>query len=118
MRIDLPPSDFEPLVRRIVEECVRQLNGRAGPARSDRQEASPAKLLVNSLEAAKLLGVSERTLWELKRSGELPFVPMGNGSQRDSVRYSVADLQAFIARRKRSGNVERTIADSSSPTQP
>ena len=33
--------------------------------------------VVNSKEAAKLLSVSERTVWKLKTDGKLPYVNIG-----------------------------------------
>ena len=55
-------------------------------------ELSP--LLVTARDAAKLLAVSERTLWGLTAAGELPAVRIGR-----AVRYSVSDLKAWIARK-------------------
>jgi len=49
-------------------------------------------LLVDSRTAAKMLGVSERTLWELTQNGTIPFVPI---SQRCK-RYSVIALEQWI----------------------
>lgn len=117
MKIELASHDIEPLVRKVVQECLRQVNDLREERREQRNGGEPAssKLLLSSVEAAKMLDISERTLWELKRSGELPYVPMGNGGKRDSVRYAVTDLTAFIERRKRAG--QRTMDDDSSPTE-
>jgi excisionase family DNA binding protein len=52
-------------------------------------------LLVTSKEAARLLGISERTLWTLSRSGEIQRVLIGR-----SVRYRMADLAVFVERRR------------------
>jgi len=54
---------------------------------------SPA-LLLNERDAAKLLGVSPRTLWALRKAGRIPFVAI---SER-CIRYSRSDLAAWIAR--------------------
>ena len=51
------------------------------------------KLLLNRREAAHVLGVSERTLFELTKSGEIPSVRLGDRS----VRYSVTALETRIA---------------------
>ncbi len=51
-------------------------------------------LLVDSREAARLLGVSERTLWGLTDAGELPAIYLGRAK-----RYAVGELEAFIQRR-------------------
>lgn len=46
--------------------------------------------------AAKLLGVTERTLWSMVDRGELPSVRFGR-----CVRIDPADLRAFVNRSKR-----------------
>lgn len=56
---------------------------------------SPTRLLLTPREAAKALSICEKTLWTLDKTCELPAVRIGR-----SVRYDVADLQAFIDRQK------------------
>jgi excisionase family DNA binding protein len=57
-----------------------------------RQMASPnPRLLVDRREAAAMLAISERTLWSLTASGELPAIRI-----RKAVRYSIGDLQKYI----------------------
>jgi excisionase family DNA binding protein len=48
-------------------------------------------LLVNEREAARMLGLGSRTVWELRARGRLPFIKVGS-----AIRYDVADLRAFI----------------------
>jgi excisionase family DNA binding protein len=55
-----------------------------------------AILLLKPPEAAKVLRISERTLWELKKQGEIRHVQIGR-----SVRYDPRDLQAWIENQKR-----------------
>lgn len=50
--------------------------------------------LLKSREAAELLAVCEKTLWTLKKNGEIRAVYFGR-----AVRYAVAELEAFIAKR-------------------
>jgi len=50
-------------------------------------------LLVSSAQAARLLAVSERTLFSLRKAGTIPAVQVGR-----AVRYSVAELEAWIKR--------------------
>ena len=50
-------------------------------------------LLVDSREAARLLGCCERTLWGLTRDGKLPVVRLGR-----AVRYSRTTLMDYIRR--------------------
>lgn len=57
-------------------------------------------LLLTAKDAAKSLAISERTLWARTQSGEIPSVRIGR-----SVRYSVADLERWIADRRQGGDV-------------
>jgi len=47
--------------------------------------------LLTYAEAAKLLGICERTLWTLTSTGEIPCVRIGR-----SVRFNPDDLQVWI----------------------
>lgn len=62
---------------------------------SSARQAPAQKLLLRPREAAAALGVSEKSLWLLMKSGRLPVVRIGK-----STRYDMADLQAFIASSK------------------
>jgi len=55
-------------------------------------------LLLTPPEAAKALGISERTLFDLTKEGKLLAVRI-----RRLVRYSWAELQAFIERQQAEG---------------
>ena len=48
-------------------------------------------------EAARILGVSPRTLWGWTKAGLVPCVRVGTG-KRKTVLYSVADLQVWLTR--------------------
>jgi excisionase family DNA binding protein len=52
-------------------------------------------MLVSEREAGRLLGVTPRTVYELRRTGEIPAVRIGS-----RVLYSRDDLAAFIAKRR------------------
>lgn len=57
------------------------------------------RLLVTTREAAKMLGISERTLFTLSKDGDIPAVRFGespNGKKRRAVRYDPRDLDAWI----------------------
>ena len=56
------------------------------------------KLLIKVTEASQALSISERKLWELTTSGEIPSVRIGR-----SVRYAVDDLNAWINEKKANG---------------
>ena len=75
-------------------ECA-DLNGSAVKA-SDEASANITRLL-NSPQAAAILGVCERTLWTLGKHGDIPRVNVGR-----SVRYDPVDWRAWIERQKRS----------------
>jgi predicted DNA-binding transcriptional regulator AlpA len=49
--------------------------------------------LIGAREAARMLGISERLLWSLRVSGQLPCVRIPG---RRCVRYDPADLEAWI----------------------
>ena len=57
-------------------------------------DSVPAKLLICESEAAKLLGISPRSLFSLRKSGQIPCVRLGG-----RVLYSPAALQAVIEAR-------------------
>jgi len=52
------------------------------------------QLALRPREAAKALGISERTLWTLTRAGEIPHVRLGR-----AVLYSIDALRAWLAAR-------------------
>ena len=52
------------------------------------------RLLVCSRDAARLLSISERTLWSLVNDGEIACIRIGTCK-----RYALKDLEAFIASR-------------------
>jgi len=56
------------------------------------------QLLLTPRQAAQTLQISERKLWGMKASGEIPHVLLGR-----SVRYPVADLQQWIEEQKTGG---------------
>jgi len=52
-------------------------------------------ILLKSPEAAKALAISQRKLWSLTKSGEIPCIRIDR-----AVRYDLADLRAWITRKK------------------
>lgn len=63
--------------------------------KTTKQTVTAHQQLLTSRQAAKWLGLCERSLWSLAHSGEIPTVKM-----RRSVRYDVDDLRAYVASRK------------------
>lgn len=53
---------------------------------------APEPLLVSPRQAARLLSVSERTLFTWTKAGQIPCVKLGR-----LVRYSIDSLKEFIA---------------------
>jgi excisionase family DNA binding protein len=68
--------------------------GEAVPGPSDRPVQRVDALLVTLQEAGQMLGLSERSIYNLIDAGELRVVKMGRSS-----RVTVADVHAFIASR-------------------
>jgi excisionase family DNA binding protein len=56
-----------------------------------------APILVDAREAARLLAISERTLWDLTFQREIPSLKIGR-----CVRYRVADLHGWAEKKTRS----------------
>ncbi len=56
---------------------------------------SPYNRLIKCREAAAYLGICERKLWELAKSGRIQTVRIDR-----AVRFDIADLDAFISRAK------------------
>jgi hypothetical protein len=54
--------------------------------------AAAQPLAVNAREAARILGVCERVLWQLTKEGKVRCVWIG-----DAKRYRILDLQAYLA---------------------
>lgn len=69
---------------------------------------SVESLALRPREAAKALGMSERTLWGLSAPrGPIPCLRIGHG-KRQTVLYPVAELQAWLSRQ---GRLAETLAD-------
>lgn len=58
----------------------------------------PKQLLLRCHEAAEMLSISERKLWSLTASGEIPHIRIGR-----SVRYPVDELRKWILERMKGG---------------
>jgi excisionase family DNA binding protein len=86
---------------------ARHANGNSGPqvimparrerdaertGRDEGRSLTVRKLLLAPADAADALSISERTLWQLTKNGEILAVAIGR-----LTRYRVRDLQAFVA---------------------
>ncbi len=54
-----------------------------------------SSLALRPREAAHLLGVSERFLWDLTRTGAIPCVRLGSGKRR-TVRYPMTAINQWL----------------------
>ncbi len=64
--------------------------------------STPTKpaLLWTPADAAKALAISQRTLWSMTASGEIPHIRLGR-----CVRYPLGDLQRWIKEQSKGGAV-------------
>lgn len=81
-------------VRKRVTSTWASIQCRGGECRN-----VPPQMLLTADETARALSISPRTLWTLTKEGEIPFIQVGSRS----VRYSVADLEAWIDRKRQGG---------------
>jgi excisionase family DNA binding protein len=63
-------------------------------AESNKSEGPPPPLLVTPREAARLLSIGSRKLWELTNCGAIPSVRVGR-----ALRYRPADIEQWVASR-------------------
>ena len=64
---------------------------------SHRTESTPVEpLLLTARQTARMLAISERSLYSLTKVGDLPAVRIGR-----SVRYDTADIRAWIESAKK-----------------
>ena len=94
-------SQIADSLEKVIERAIRQVAG-AGTVRKD--SIAPAvpgplppgaaePLLIRSRQAAKLLGISERTLWSLRNSEKAPRpIQFGN-----AVRWNLEELWGWVA---------------------
>ena len=66
----------------------------------------PSPILIDCHGAARLLSISERKLWDLTKAGEIPSLKIG----KKSVRYRVADLEAWTQKQVDATAVMTTAA--------
>jgi excisionase family DNA binding protein len=95
MEIKFNAADLDPLVRQIVRETMASMHQIHPASGKQSQPAELQPMLLCSRDAAKLLGICERTLWTLTNKGEIPAVRIGQ-----SCRYAPADLNRWIEKKK------------------
>lgn len=62
--------------------------------KDDGRQASCLTKLLSTKETAKLLGVSERSVYNYAKSGELPAIWLGKQTKR----FALADIEVFVAK--------------------
>ena len=67
----------------------------------DVQEIAPDAKLFDLKRAARKLGISEDQARGLIKDGELQFINLGRGKKRPRMRFTEADLDELIERRRR-----------------
>ena len=71
-------------------------------------DGSLEKMLLKPREAAQMLSISERKLWSLMNSGEIPVVRCGS-----STRYAPDDLRRWIEKNTSKSNEQSREKDAS-----
>lgn len=88
-------NDLESILRRLIREEIRTAFEEVLPKTLGQHEVKPLDpadgMLLSSRDAAKRLSISERTLFTLTKSGQLPCVRIGT-----SKRYSIETLKNWI----------------------
>ena len=107
MKIIFDPSDFEPLVTQIVRECLRQLRPPT-PCECHNAASQRDDHALTIREAAKYIGVCERTLRKLMKDGEIEFFDAGNGSKKAMPRFRRTILDGFTKRRASTDQNDKT----------
>lgn len=60
-------------------------------------------ILISEREAARLLGVSDRTVWQMRKDGKIKAVKIGA-----AVRYARSELDRFISDQMSQGSAPAT----------
>ena len=82
------------------------MNGNS-PSPVTSESAQPFPLLVDSVVAAKLLGMGTRKLWAMTNAGTIPHVRLGR-----NIRYSVPALNDWIAAQLQGGSKPAELSPS------
>lgn len=87
-------NELETIIRRLIREEIRAALEELFPRLQRQNGTTPPKpdgMLLSTREAAKRLAISERTLFMLTQTGQLPCVRAGTAK-----RYSVETLRKWI----------------------
>lgn len=75
----------------------------------------PADGLLMSAEAAERLGITVEQLSAFIRDGELRYVNVGRGAKRPRYRFTEADINELIEKRKEQGGIQCPSTKAKSP---
>jgi len=94
LTLSIDPASLAPLIHAVVREALAQLHGeRRSPEAAGPRADDAERLLLDTREAAKVLGISPRQVARLAESGELPHVRIGR-----LVRFPLDALRAWVAK--------------------
>jgi excisionase family DNA binding protein len=95
--VKIDAQRLENLICKVVAETIVQLGiDRATLNDQSKSVDEYESMLLKPGDAAKALAISQRTLWDLTHSGEIPHVQIGR-----AVRYDRLDLRTWIQGQKR-----------------
>jgi hypothetical protein len=96
LNLQLDSASLETLIAEVVERTIRALRiDRVGADAPPTSGLEP--LLVDKCEAARLVGISPRRLWDMTMPrGDLPCVRIRDAGE---VQYRLTDLRAWIQRK-------------------
>lgn len=112
MKLTIDEDILEPLIRRVVSEAVTTLMANISETANatcgnEAVTSVNGEILVDSVRAAQLLGISTRTLHAIKQRGEIPYVAVGDGQKKEAIRYAVDDLREWVQSRRVRANTFR-----------
>ena len=88
---DILSDEFQQALQQAMEKALTKLQPQLG-------QAEPDKLLLSARDAAKTMGVCEKTLWNFSQPrGTIPSLKIGTRTL-----YDLSDLRAWIDEQKES----------------
>jgi excisionase family DNA binding protein len=74
------------------------------PINQSTPEVDCPPLALRLPQAAKLLGLGPRSLWEMVRRGVIPHARIGNGAKKKLILFPLAELRAWLAEQARANS--------------
>ena len=82
-------------IRQIIREELQPLRDQIAALKASANSPVEHPIMTTE-ETAEYLGIHPRTLYSIRKRGDLPFVVLGDGAYR----YMRADVDDYLARRK------------------